>query len=261
MKQWLKLNWLFDLRANKLSREELPLPLIRCPTGGAAKSKLIWKAFISLLPFILGRGDTFTKCISCLTCSTANLSISVVFKALGPEVSLSILWGTNTMLHTEMFLPSHCVNSGVYNPKQSLPLIIVLSWQCLPSWKSIKGLQVSMKLCGAGLGTRIACFQKWALAQQSQKMRRLEAWDQDLHGRTMLLILSGETSVWSDLSYWQRDYELLFLLGGWIFSAGFCWVTELILEETWKMLPFVVGHWKPGSVVHPTEFGCHCWNG
>lgn len=84
------LNWMFDL-ANELSGEELPLPLTHCPTVGAEKGKLIWKAFISVLPFILGRGDTFIKCISCLTCNTANLSVAILFKALGPEVSLSIL--------------------------------------------------------------------------------------------------------------------------------------------------------------------------
>lgn len=64
---------------NELNGEELLLPLRNCPMVGAEKGKLILEAFTFLFYLILGRGDTFTKHISCSTCNTANLSVSVVF--------------------------------------------------------------------------------------------------------------------------------------------------------------------------------------
>lgn len=61
---------------NELYGEKLMLPLRNCPVVGAEKGKFIFEAFTSL---ILGRGDAFTKRISCLTCITANLSVSIGF--------------------------------------------------------------------------------------------------------------------------------------------------------------------------------------
>lgn len=105
------------------------------------------------------------------------------------------------LLHGEMFLPSYCINSDDYNLNQSLPLIIALSWQCLSSWKSRNGLQVSVKRrhgCCAELvweqGLPVSTNEPW------QSSHTLEAWEQDFHGHATLLILSSEISLQKGLS-------------------------------------------------------------
>ena len=63
------------------------MPLRNCPVVGAEKGKIILEAFTALFPQVLGRGDTFTKRISCLTSSTANLRVTIMVEVLGPKVS------------------------------------------------------------------------------------------------------------------------------------------------------------------------------